>query len=126
MTVFNALNVSCLMVFIDLVKCMCASVMSGMRKGLINLYNIDTADPINLPEVDTGCTLISVRLVDTTDAAFREENSNERGIVASGPFLDGKRQRVGIVFWWIRELQETVHRHLSVQCRKRDILRLRS
>lgn len=46
MTVYNALNGSCLMVFIDLVN-VCASVMSAMRKGLINLYNIATAVAIN-------------------------------------------------------------------------------
>jgi hypothetical protein len=43
-----------------------------------------------LPEINTWSALVKVRLVDSSDAAPGEENSDERWIVAAGPVLNGK------------------------------------
>lgn len=57
--------------------------------------------------------MVEVGLTNATDTAFREENTNEGGIVTSGPILDRECQWIGVMFRWIREFQVSVNRNLS-------------
>lgn len=66
------------------------------------------------PEVHSGRSLIDVRVVDPTDSALGEKDSNEGRIVPPGPILDREGQRIGVVLRWIGELQESVHRYAGV------------
>lgn len=66
------------------------------------------------PKVHAGNTLIGISLTDTTDPAFGEEDTDERGIVTTGPILDGECQWIRIMFWWIREFQKSIHRNLRI------------
>lgn len=65
------------------------------------------------PEINTWNTLVEISLINASNSAFREEDSNERGIVASGPVLDGEDQRVRVMLWWIGKLEKTVQRDLK-------------
>lgn len=69
------------------------------RKNMLGFSQGQCA--FDVPEINSGLTLVNIGGGNASDAALGEENSNERGIVAAWPVLDGECQRVRVVWWWI-------------------------
>jgi hypothetical protein len=63
-------------------------------------------------EINPWPSLVDVFITDLANTRFAEEYANEGGVVSLGPFLYWKHQRVGVVLWWVTELEVTVHGEL--------------
>lgn len=79
---------------------------------IIQLHHVGRSHYI--PEVHSRQPLIGVRLAHLPNATLREEDTNERRIVATRPLLHRKRQRIRVVLGRIAELQHAVHRDARV------------
>lgn len=83
-----------------------------MRLILSNLLRLRSRGE-TLPEINTWTTLVEVSLINASDSATREEDSDERRVVAAWPVFDRKDKRVCVVIWRIWELEVTVKWHLK-------------
>lgn len=70
------------------------------------------------PEIHARRSLIKVRLIDSSNATFREENADKRWIVSFRPVLNRKSQWVCVMLWWIGEFQITMHGQLYVHTKE--------
>lgn len=66
-----------------------------------------------LPEVNAGRTLIIIGLINLTDTAFWEENTNKRWIIAFWPIFYWKRQWIRVVLRWIWKFHIPMHWNLK-------------
>lgn len=62
----------------------------------------------NLPEINTWNTLVEVGLINASDTASREEDSDERRVIAAWPVFDREDKRICVMLWRIGELEEAV------------------
>lgn len=68
-----------------------------------------------LPEINTWNTLVVVGLINASDSAAREEDSDERGVFAAWPVLDREDERICVMLWRIGELEEAVQWNLEIR-----------
>lgn len=67
----------------------------------------------SLPEEDTWYSLIKVSLVNPSNTALGEEDSDERWISPTWPIFNWEIQRIGVVLWGIGKLEETINGDLN-------------
>ena len=60
-------------------------------------------------EIHSWPPLVDVVLPDPANASFAEEDADEGGVVSPRPILYREHQRVGVVLWWVTELEVPVH-----------------
>lgn len=68
---------------------------------------------LHQPEIHARFSLVYIGWSDFSYAAFAEEYSYEAGIVLLRPVLDREHERISIMYRWIAELEEAIHRYLK-------------
>ena len=65
------------------------------------------------PKVNTWSTLVKISLVNSSNSALWEKDSNEWRVFTSRPVFDGEDQWVSVMLWWIGKLYVAVERDLK-------------